>query len=59
MAEAIVNTVGGAAEADRGQPAAKADAASLRVGFGTVRRVVGIQSAATVGLKARALFVTY
>ena len=49
MAEAIVNTASLAAEADRGQPAAKADVASLRAGFGAVRRIVGLQSTATVG----------
>ena len=48
MAEAIVNTASAAAGADRDQLATKADIASLRAELGTVRWVVGIQSAITV-----------
>ena len=48
MAEAIVNTASAAVGAGREQLATKADVASLRAELGTVRWVVGIQSAVTV-----------
>ena len=48
MAEAIVNTASAAVGAGREQLATKADIASLRAELGTVRWVVGIQSAITV-----------
>ena len=48
MAEAIVNTASISVGAGREQLATKADVASLRAEFGTIRWVVGIQSAITV-----------
>ena len=48
MAEAIVNTASAAVGAGREQLATKVDVASLRAELGTIRWVVGIQSAITV-----------
>ena len=47
MAQAIVNTASAAAGADRERLATKTDIAGLRAESGTVRWVVGIQSAIT------------